>query len=253
MDAHMVGKGPRELSLDDYGRALIAGEFNASYPSDEVQSNWTGCSGWETMRQALQFLRVVEAGYSRMTGKSLTDASILDFGCGWGRMLRLLPHYTDKIYGCDPWDVSLQHCDVHNVPGKRVISDPLSDTLPFADIKFDLAYAYSVFTHTDHAATIYGLKSIRNSMVPGGIGVFTIRPVEYWNVPAPDRSEVDTERLVQMHETVGFAHFPHGRANYGDTSMTFEGLTALAPGWEFDHYDREFSDPRQLIVFMRAV
>ena len=43
---------------------------------------------------------------SRRGVESLETARVLDFGCGWGRVIRLLYKYVpyENIFAVDPWD-----------------------------------------------------------------------------------------------------------------------------------------------------
>lgn len=77
--------------------------------------------------------------------------SILDFGCGAGRMIRHLEHLSSS---CDIWgvDISADHifwCKQYLTPPFHFATTTLVPHLPFADRRFDLVYAGSVFTHID--------------------------------------------------------------------------------------------------------
>ena len=128
------------------------------------------------MRPAAGFLQVVDSAAARLTGRGLAGKSVLDFGCGYGRMLRLLPWFTDRLYGCDPWEVSLQLCEQHRVWGQLARSEYLPEDLPFGEEKFDVVLAFSVFTHTSARALRTALAAIRRRIAPGGLLVATIRP-----------------------------------------------------------------------------
>ena len=81
-------------------------------PEDQVQINWTGSAGHVLMKQSISFIELVVTAYHAYSGKSLSDANVLDFGCGWGRLIRLLYKYVpaQNIYGVDPWDLSIDIC-----------------------------------------------------------------------------------------------------------------------------------------------
>jgi SAM-dependent methyltransferase len=77
--------------------------------------------------------------------------SILDFGCGAGRMIRHLEHLSSS---CDIWgvDISADHifwCKQYLTPPFHFATTTLIPHLPFADRRFDVIYAGSVFTHID--------------------------------------------------------------------------------------------------------
>lgn len=55
--------------------------------SKQVQESWTGSSGMTLLMQTLGFVRSMSYNSARLVGKSLSDASILDYGCGYGASL----------------------------------------------------------------------------------------------------------------------------------------------------------------------
>ena len=63
--------------------------------SEQVQLNWTGASGAVLLGQTLNFVNCIAANYSDLTGKGLKNKKILDFGCGYGRIMRLMYYFTD--------------------------------------------------------------------------------------------------------------------------------------------------------------
>ncbi len=101
------------LSISDFGTLLLSIP-NPKFPklsnilprmaTEEVQRNWTGCSGLQLLTQTTDFVRSLSYNYTKITGKPLTDKTILDFGCGYGRIARLMYYFTNEnnFYGVDP-------------------------------------------------------------------------------------------------------------------------------------------------------
>jgi trans-aconitate methyltransferase len=106
--------------------------------------------------------------------------NVLDFGCGWGRLTRYLARDVapGRLYGCDPVEGILSISRSNRVPATFAQSAFLPDRIPF-DEQFDLAFAYSVFTHLSEAAHERSLLALHRSMRPGGILIVTIRPPAY--------------------------------------------------------------------------
>ena len=227
-------------------------------PPEDIQLSWTGASGETVMRPALGFVQLVDSTAARLTGRGLAGKSVLDFGCGYGRMLRLLPWFTDRVYGCDPWDASLQLCEQHRVWGQLARSEYLPEDLPFGEEKFDVVLAFSVFTHTSARALRTALAAIRRRIAPGGLLVATIRPPAYWEFITKWGGTADPKTMEAAHQEKGFAFHPHlrppidGDITYGDTSMTTEYLGSHE-GWMIAEQGRIDNDPLQLPIFMRPV
>jgi SAM-dependent methyltransferase len=80
---------------------------------------------------------------------SWTGKSVLDFGCGAGRVIRhLLPLAPEcELWGSDIDPRCIEWNEQHlNPPASFVVNDEVPP-LPLPDGKFDLIYALSVFTH----------------------------------------------------------------------------------------------------------
>lgn len=255
----------RKLSLDEFGQFLISLP-NPSYPaisavlprmaSPEIQKTWTGAVGTDLLKQTLSFVRILENNVVRHMGRSLHNASILDFGCGYGRILRMMYYYTDPdcIWGIDAWEKSLATCRDSGILGHLAQSDRQPERLPSPDATFDVAFAFSVFTHLEPSTATQCLSAVRRAMKPGGLFIATIRPVEFWPFLDQQRKQNNSERLMKEHRAHGVAYLPHGGEEgktYGDTSLTL-GFFAK-PGWQVIGYDRSIFDAFQMSVILKAV
>jgi SAM-dependent methyltransferase len=260
----------QRLSLSNFGSLLMAPppqygavlSFLPTMASKEIQLNWTGAHGAPLLQQSLLFVKSIEAAFPRLVGRPLRNASMLDFGCGWGRLLRLMLWFShpDKIFGVDTWERSLQLCADHRVLGSLAQCDRVIERLPFEDRQFDLIYAFSVFTHLSEEAMMAAQNAIRQKIKPDGLLVITIRPMEYWlNHPIHADPGRYTE-ILEQHNSQGFAfvqgwgdigHDPEG--TYGDTSMSFDYLQKNWRSWQVCGYDHNFEDPTQIIVFLKPV
>ena len=262
-------KALRTLSFDEFALVLLhmpspafprVSKLLPHMASDEVQRNWTGSSGVELLRQSTTFVRNINYNFHHYMGRSLAGQRILDYGCGYGRLLRLMYYFSNPtdIIGCDPWDRSIELCKQARLPNRFDVTDYLPKSLPYEAGAFDMIYAFSVFTHTSQRATQAALSALRQTIKPDGLLVVTIRPREYWPYFAQNR-EVDIAPLLKNHDDHGFAFLPHNRLpvdgdiTYGDTSMTMNILTELCPQWTIAGYDRSISDTLQLLVFLRPV
>lgn len=214
----------------------------------EVQRNWTGNTGHPLLVQTAEFVRSMLFNHAYITGKRV--GRVLDYGCGYGRVMRLLYRYLDedRVVGVDPWDVSVKICrdaGIHNVQQ----SEYLPVSLPVAG-KFSLIYAFSVFTHTSKRATIQAMKALREYIAEDGMLAITIRPVEYWVGSKPEPA------MVEEHKRSGFAFIPHDRepvdgdVTYGFTSMTTEWLAQNCPGWKLAAEDWTSRNPFQRYLYL---
>ena len=255
----------RKMPIDDFGIFLL-NLPNPEYPrlsallprmaAPAVQTAWTGTSGFALLQQTATFVRLLDHNFQALTGQPLHQVPVLDFGCGWGRIIRLLYYFADPslIYGCDPWDESIKICEADDVLGQLAISDYLPSRLPFDRREFDLIYAFSVFTHLSTRAAAAALNVLSEALSDRGVLAITIRPVEYWRHKA---SLSDQQRTVleAEHAARGFAFFPHNHApvdgdiTFGDSSMSLEYLEKNFPALHLRKFERTLADPYQLVLF----
>lgn len=256
----------RTLGLGDFGFVLLSmpdrrfpriSSLLPNMASEQTQLNWTGASGHKLLCQSVNFMRSLSANYEHLTGTTLAGKRILDFGCGYGRLLRLAAFYSDDVYGVDPWDESVRLCREAGLDDVWM-SDYLPETLPVPS-DFDLVFAFSVFTHLSARATQTSLKTLRKHVRPGAILGITIRPIEYWRKICTHLSEAEVALKEEEHRAKGFAFVPHDRAlvdgdiTYGETSMTLDWLARFATNWKIEAVDRSPDDIVQRYVFLRAV
>lgn len=231
--------------------------------SNEAQEAWTGSSGHVLLKQSISFVRIVTTAYANLTGRALSNANVLDFGCGWGRLVRLLYKFvpSDQIYGADPMEASLQQCREAGLRGHFFKSDYIPRALPTpAGLQFDFIFAFSVFTHLSEKVARIALNTLAEHLSDEGLLVLTIRPKEYWPFIAAHSGSFDEqkiEELLDRHDRLGFAFAPHqgqkieGEVTFGDTSMTLEYLRSACPQLKVAGLEWSEADPYQLIVLMK--
>ena len=257
----------RNLPLSKYGELFldIPSNFSAlrrwlpSMPDHEIQNHWTGSSGHELLKQSCDFVRSLTNGYDNCTNGngSLMNARVLDYGCGWGRISRLMSRYTDpeNIYCVDANNEAIEMCKRDGVWGHYSLCDYIPTQLPF-ERYFDLIYAFSVFTHLSKKAADSVLRVISRHLTNHGLLAITLRPVEFWDALTRFEAGYSAERLKRSHKETGFAYMPKfvsvdGHLVYGETSMTLDFINSRWPEWKILGTWLNGSDPLQKIVFLQ--
>jgi SAM-dependent methyltransferase len=146
-------------------------------PDATTQKNFTSNSGDTTLIDAFDFYKFCKQQYSIHCGDISQVTNILDFGCGWDRIVRFfikdLP--PSKIWGCDPIDeMIILLCRAQN---KWCNFETISSVPPtgFQDNTFDLIYSYSVFSHLSEDFHLNLLSEIKRILKPGGIYITRTR------------------------------------------------------------------------------
>jgi SAM-dependent methyltransferase len=267
---HQMARGNRDIpklfrhvSLDDFGKLLL--DVPSSYPNikghfptmapDDIQRQWTGASGDALLKQTTAFVRSALSAYHEFVHRDTSSARVLDFGCGYGRIIRLMYKFFSEanIFGVDPSNHSIELCRQHGMRGHFALSDWIPRTLP-CDGPFDLIYAFSVFTHLSEKVAEVSLGTLRNVLSESGLLVMSIRPEEYWHHHEGGKHALE---MKSRHALTGFAFLPHnrtpieGEVTYGDTSMSIDYIKQKFTGWQVVGVDWNMCDHFQVLVYLK--
>jgi len=209
------------------------------------------------MQQGNVFVDRIFEVYSRGRKVDYDNIRVLDYGCGWGRLMRMLYRYVParQITGLDPWPPSLERCEQTGVHGNVKLIDYVPRSLP-VEGAYDIIFAYSVFTHISERAQAAVLKAMRSVIKPDGLLALTIRQRNYWE-QAPDPDADKRKMLLETHERDGFAFHRHSdepthrAADYGDTSETLDYIRRVWTDWKIVETDWRLIDEFQTYVFLK--
>lgn len=174
--------------------------------------------------------------------------SILDFGCGIGRVLRHLPMLTgSKLFGCDYNRKLIAWCQ-DNLPFAKFSANQLLGKLPYDDHSFDFIYALSVFTHLTEAQHTFWINELRRILRPGGYLFLTTHGQSYeHHIPANLKEQYRRGKLVVLN--AGQAGKNRCAAFHPDKYVRNE----LARGWQVIDFVKEgaLGNPRQDVYLLR--
>jgi ubiquinone/menaquinone biosynthesis C-methylase UbiE len=122
-----------------------------------------------------------------------TFRSILDFGCGCGRVTLWMARQMNaaaELCGTDTDADAIAWCRDH-LPGRFTVNAPLPP-LEYPDSAFDLIYAVSVFTHLDEERQFEWLDELRRVLKPGGTLLFTVHGEQVWKQAVHRSDQLDT-------------------------------------------------------------
>ncbi len=254
----------QQYELYPHVRALLP-----SMPEPELQELWNGRSGLPLASQSRSFYARLRASYARHGERPLAEASVLDFGCGWGRLTRFLARDVapGRLFGCDPVEGILDVCRANRVAATFARSELVPERLPF-DEHFDLAFAFSVFTHLSERAHERSLLALHRSLRPRGILIVTIRPPAYLSWCEPMRSLLDAlgpdpeaSLAAPRHLFAPHAADPRHPLNHGQGEMHY-GESVITMAYVRDRWSSRFElldvdvqvdDPYQVMLTLRRV
>jgi SAM-dependent methyltransferase len=147
----------------------------------------------ESGRLAAQSIRdAVERAGTRIDAMG----SILDFGCGCGRVIRNWAQLDARVAGSDLSGAAIDWCRAH-LPFAHFETNGLSPPLAFADAAFELAYALSVFTHLPEAIQHDWADELRRVVRPGGLVLLSTHGERYADrLTREERHRFDAGQLV---------------------------------------------------------
>ncbi|MGH2437113.1 MAG: class I SAM-dependent methyltransferase, partial [bacterium] len=106
--------------------------------------------------------------------------SILDFGCGYGRVVRQWAGLQADVHGCDYNPRSVRWCR-RTLPFAAFETNALQPPLPYRNDSFDLVYALSVFTHLPAPLLRPWMGEMARVLKPGGFLVITTHGEAYFD------------------------------------------------------------------------
>ncbi|HJN46596.1 MAG TPA: class I SAM-dependent methyltransferase [Vicinamibacterales bacterium] len=129
-----------------------------------------------------------------------TIGSMLDFGCGCGRVLR---HWADsdlQVAGCD-YNVDLVAWCRRKLPFARFETNTIEPPLPYPDASFDLVYALSVFTHLPPALQQRWIGEMARILRPTGYLIVSTHGEGYLETLTTDEQDrIRGGQLVVHHD-----------------------------------------------------
>jgi SAM-dependent methyltransferase len=169
-----------EMLLKSIKNRTVDGVEFPGFPTEALQAQFVGSSNESALLEGFEFYRLVK-GYSAALGKPFDNATkFLDFGCGWGRYLRIFKKdiAEKNLFGVDIDPTILDECRINQVPGElsRIFPD---GKLPYPDSFFDCVIAYSVFTHLPEDIHNHWIQEITRVSKPGCVFVLTLESIRF--------------------------------------------------------------------------
>ncbi|MEM1396776.1 MAG: class I SAM-dependent methyltransferase [Pseudomonadota bacterium] len=116
--------------------------------------------------------------------------TVLDLGCGCGRLARFAPKVTDAAYYGVDYNQRLVDWCAANLPGKYAKND-LHPPLDFPTDYFDVVFLLSVFTHLRIDTQNEWLSELARIVKPGGFCLITFHDEDHPNMALTDSSRDD--------------------------------------------------------------
>lgn len=243
------------LFTNGYDQHAAVRELLPGMPDTQTQLNFTGRSGHSALSDGFAIYQLIKK-LSNQYARDVNDAqAILDFGCGWGRIIRFFSKDLDesKIFGIDCYDEMITLCRSQNIRANFQTINPMPPT-NFSEGMFDLIYLYSVFSHLSEEAHLAWIQEFSRILKPGGIVIASTRPrsfIEYCVKVAKKKDIPNWERgtavsftnhqdALRDYDAGKFIHCPTGGGGVLDKS--FFGETCISKQYVEKVWSRYFSE-----------
>jgi 2-polyprenyl-3-methyl-5-hydroxy-6-metoxy-1,4-benzoquinol methylase len=242
------------LFTEGYDQHAAVRELLPGMPDTQTQLNFTGRSGHAALSDAFSIYQLIKK-LSHQYANDVSEArAILDFGCGWGRIIRFFSKDLDesKIYGVDCYDEMIQLCRSQNLRGNFQIINPMPP-MNFSNDMFDIIYLYSVFSHLSEEAHLAWIQEFSRILNAGGVIIASTRPrnfiehcvktskktnVAVWEL-GPSLSFTNYQDALRDYDAGKFIHCPTGGPGVLDKS--FFGETCIPKQYVETVWTRYFS------------
>src|SRR5690606_30989044 len=104
--------------------------------------------------------------------------SVLDFGCGCGRVIRHFHGHQPRMFGCD-YNSQLVDWSAANLGFAEFTTNMLAPPTSYGDGQFDFIYALSVFTHFPENLQKPWLEEMKRILKPNGLLFLTFHGERY--------------------------------------------------------------------------
>lgn len=205
------------------------------FPSSTTQEIFVGQSGERALKEAFDFYKLIKS----RSKPSNSDTKVLDFGVGWGRIIRFFSKdiATDNLYGVDVDQSILNESKSLGVPGNLQLIDP-TGRLPFDNDTFEIVYAFSVFSHLSEESAKIWLAELMRVMKPGGTLVITTMTNRFLDLCAACKRKTGDLNHFEQHLAVAFDDpdgaieaYRNGRHVYGASGGHSDTLLTANYGW----------------------
>ena len=162
----------------------------------------------------------------KSVGRSLAaQQSVLDFGCGPGRVLRYLSP-EQQILGVDIDPEAVEWAQ-RSLPHVRVLLGPQLPPLSFAAESFDFIYAISVFTHLPEEMADAWVAELARLVKRSGVCIVTTLGETLFNALCSD-----VDGAADQWEREGYYYWRHG------------GTPGLPDFYQLAFHTREYAEAR---------
>jgi len=199
------------------------------FPEREIQINTTGQAGRDTLCEAYIFYEDCLKTFRNSTNFSLENKILLDFGVGWGRILRFFmkDFLPANLYGVDINEELLNLCKSTFKWGNFIKSNAFPP-LDLPDKSIDFIVGYSVYSHLSEEACLNWIEEFSRILRPNGMVALTTRGrwfLDYCESLKDKKVEGYSKALSNL-----FYDFDHAKQKYNRGEFLHSNVEGVSGG-----------------------
>jgi SAM-dependent methyltransferase len=183
---------------------------NARYFVATCNADWTDRDFFDSGRQSVAEEILTDMG-NICQGKDPKQMTVLEIGCGAGRITRALSEIFGEVYAVDVSGEMIARAKeaLADVPNAHVFQNNGADLKVLGDIQADFAFSIIVFQHIPSREVIYNyVREVHRLLRPGGLFKFQVQGAEF----EESKSGMDTwfgvhfsdDDAIKMADECGF-------------------------------------------------
>ncbi len=201
------------------------------FPPREVIEQTNGRFDRSVMGQAARFYQLVKALAAKHGPALQRETKLLDFGCGWGRILRyfLKEVSPENLFGSDLSSSKIGHCREQMAGFGQFTVNSKLPPLGFPDNTFDIIYAQSVFSHLSKKYADAWAEELARVLRPSGLICLTTLKKD--DVISPESAASEDMSAYRRSLIEAFSREPEQTENYRERGIAFVPTSQTYTDW----------------------
>jgi SAM-dependent methyltransferase len=213
----LAGSSPDPLLVEKMRREWDdRAKENARYYVATAQADWSDEEYFESGRQNVHYEILTDMG-NVCRGQDPKQMTVLEIGCGSGRITRALADTFGQVYAVDISGEMVRQAKeaLHDRPNAHVFQNNGADLQVLGELQVDFAFSYIVFQHIPSREVIHSyVREVYRLLRPGGLFKFQVQGDASLQTTAEDTwlgVPFSDEDAVAMAESCGFEpRYRHG-------------------------------------------
>lgn len=236
------------LYTEGYRRNPALKAILPGMPDEKIQLTYTGDKGDPVLKDAHSAYRLFKQLYEIYAGSLAECHNIMDFGCGWGRILRffLKDVAPSTLWGVDPIEEMIHLCKQDNKWSNFEVINT-KPPIQFQDNTFDLIYSFSVFSHLSEEMHQNWLVELHRILKPGGILIATTRGRDFIELSATPMKYENIDRALSLFPNTqqSLSDFDSGQYCFSqivhEGEWSYWGETAIPRNYVLNNWTQWFT------------